>query len=872
MADAAELLERADERAALEESLAAVVAHGRGRTILVRGEAGVGKTVLIRSFCERGAGSARVLWGACDALFTPRPLGPLLDVAHAAGGELATVTGRAARPHEVTRALLGDLGTGPTVLVLEDVHWADAATLDALRMLTRQIDAVPALAIVSYRDDEIDRSHPLRIVLGELANRAGVERLDVAPLSPAAVAALAEPHGLDADILYGQTAGNAFYVTEVLAAGGEGIPSTVRDAVLARAARLTPDARAVLEAAAIPHPQADLWLLERLAGDAIAGLEDCLSSGMLTPARDAVAFRHELARRAIEDSLDPLRRSRLHRGALEALQEPPRGAPDQARLAHHAEAAGDGEAVLQLAPAAAERAAAVGAHREAAAQYERALRFADGLGAEELAGLLERYSYECYLVDEYDLAIEALEQALQLHRERGDGRREGLVLCSLSNLHWCPGRTAESAAASALALEVLEKLPPGPELAQAYATRTSLLKDQEDRAGTFAWGERTIALAEQVGAPEVAHHALCDIGTIELLAGVPDGRDKLERSLRLTRQLGGEHDVARVQVHLASTALRRRDYTDVDRLFEDALGFCAERGLALLRLYLLAYRARSELDRGRWSEAVELAAAVLREPRTSTIPPSQAHVVLGLVRARRGDPGVWPALDEALGLAEPSGEVQRIGPVAAARAEAAWLEGRPGAIAQETQAAFDLARERESWWIVAELAVWRRRAGLEEEEEVPAVAEPFALEAAGNWRGSARLWTQKSCPYEAALALGSADDDEALREALDQLRQLGANAAAAVIARRLRERGARGLPRGPRAATRENPANLTCRELEVLALVSSGLPNAQIAERLFVSPKTVDHHVSAILRKLGARSRAQASAEAVRLGIASQGQ
>src|SRR4051812_9799711 len=307
MSDDGELLERAESLAALEESLAAVQAHGRGRTVLVRGGAGLGKTALIRAFHQRRGRAHRFLWGACDALFTPRPLGPLVDVAREAGGELEALTEEAARPHEVTTALLAELAAQPTVLVLEDVHWADEATLDVLRMLTRQVATTPGLAIVSYRDDEIDRAHPLRIVLGELANRAGIDRLDVNPLSAAAVAALAEPHGMDPDVLFGQTGGNAFYVTEVLAAGDSGIPSTVRDAVLARAARLTPDARAVLETAAILQPQADLWLLEQLAADAIPGLDECLASGMLTKSSDAVAFRHELARLAVEESLDPLR-------------------------------------------------------------------------------------------------------------------------------------------------------------------------------------------------------------------------------------------------------------------------------------------------------------------------------------------------------------------------------------------------------------------------------------------------------------------------------------------------------------------------------------------------------------------------------------
>jgi DNA-binding CsgD family transcriptional regulator len=554
--------------------------------------------------------------------------------------------------------------------------------------------------------------------------------------------------------------------------------------------------------------------------------------------------------------------------ALEALAAPPRGAPDSARLAHHAEAAGEPEAVLRFAPAAAERAASVGAHREAAAQYQRALRFADGLGPEALADLLERLSYECLVIDQYDAAIEAQERALQLHRERGDRLSEGVALCSLARLHWCPGRTAESERASALAVEVLERLPPGRELAEAYATRSALCKDSEDRPGTLAWGRRAVELADKVHAPEIFVRALNDIGTIELLAGVPEGREKLDRSLELAREAGLEYDVARALIHLSWADTRHRSYALIDGYLEEGLELCTERGLDLWRLYLLAYRARSELDRGRWTEAVDTAALVLRQPRTSTIPPALARVVLALVRARRGDPEVWPPLDEALALVESSGEVQRLAPVAAARAEAAWLEGRADAVIEETQAAFELARSRDSTWVVGELALWRRRAGRT--EEIPAEAEPYALEAAGEWRRAAELWASMGCPYESALALGDADDDEALLRAHEELQRLGARAAANVVARRLRQRGARGLPRGPRRATRDNPANLTGRELEVLALVAQGLPNAEIGERLFVSVKTVDHHVSAILRKLGARTRAEASAAAVRLGIAGE--
>jgi predicted ATPase len=207
------LLERDGELAALHDGLEAVRGGSEGRVVLVSGEAGVGKTTLLRRFSEECDGSARVLWGGCDPLFTPRPLGPLLDVAESAGGDLAQVVESPVLPHELVAALARDLqARAPTVLVLEDLHWADEATLDVLRLLARRVKTVPSLIVATYRDDALAPPHPLRIVLGELATNRAIRRLKLAALSPAAVARLAEPHGVDADELYRKTAGNSFFV------------------------------------------------------------------------------------------------------------------------------------------------------------------------------------------------------------------------------------------------------------------------------------------------------------------------------------------------------------------------------------------------------------------------------------------------------------------------------------------------------------------------------------------------------------------------------------------------------------------------------------------------------------------------------------
>jgi DNA-binding CsgD family transcriptional regulator/tetratricopeptide (TPR) repeat protein len=847
------LLERDAELSRLADRLEAVRQSGRGHVLLLGGEAGVGKTTVLRRFAEEPSRSARILWGGCDPLFAPRPLGPLLGVAESSGDELATVVEHGALPYDVATALERELGErAPTVLVLEDAHWADEATLDVLRLLARRIERVPALVVVSYRDDELDATHPFRLVLGELATNRTVGRLRLAPLSQEAVAELAEPYGVDALELFRKTAGNPFFVVEALATGTDGIPDTVRDAVLARAARLTPAAKAMLEAVAVVPPRAELWLLEALVGETGERLDECLSSGMLRAEPAGVVFRHELARLAVEESVAPHRKLELHRLALAALLEPPIGRPDLARLAHHADAAADGPAVLEYAPAAATLATSLGAYHEAAAQYERALRFGDDLPPGRRAELLERRSQACYVTDQNDEAIEAIQEAIGCRRRNGDRLAEGDALRWLSQILWCPGRTAEAEQAGRGAVDLLESMPPGRELAMAYANLATT------RAAAFR-ADEAVELAtracELAGRFDDTGTVVTALSVIAMCMQTDDRWVELERCLTIARDAGLDEELGLTVSKLVPIAVESKRFDIARRHLAWAVDFCSDRGLERDRLYLLASSARLELDTGRWPQATDLADTVLSIHRTSINPRIVALVVLALVRARRGDPGSRRLLDEAWALAEPTRELPRMAPVATARAEAAWLEGNPQAVDEATEATLRLAVERGWSSLAAELETWRRRADL-----------PSA--ATGDREHAAALWDELGCPYEAALALADEDREDPLRRALDVLQRLGARPAAAIVSRRLRELGARGLPRGPRPATRRNPAGLTTRELEVLALLTNGLRNAEIAAQLVLSERTVDHHVGAILRKLKVRTRTQASSEAVRLGLA----
>jgi DNA-binding CsgD family transcriptional regulator len=857
-----ELLERAGQLAVLKEALASVGRGGRGAVVVICGEAGVGKTALLRSFRDRVAQAQAVLWGTCDPLFTPRPYGPLFAIAEGTGGELGTALAQGANPHQVALALARELRSPPPrLLVLEDLHFADEATLDVFTLLVRRAEATPALVVGTCRDDALENAHPLRRVLGELAT-AGVRRLKLAPLSPDAVGQLAAPHGVDGQALYDKTGGNPFFVVEVLAGGSEEIPPTVKDAVLARAMRLSPIARQLLEAAAVVPQRAELWLLEALAGAAVEAVDECVGAGMLVPEGDGVVFRHELARLSLESSVGPASKVRLHRRALAAISARPGHPLDFARLAHHAEAAGDAVAVVRFAVPAAERASSMGAHREAAAQYGRVLRSGAGPPLEQRADVLERRSHECYLTDQSDEAIAALEEALECRRALGDRLGEGRTLTRLSYILWCPGRAGESGRAAREAVAVLEPLPASRELAKAYANLARSIGETDGWAAGAGWGERALQLALDLGDTETALEAK------RILArALPDGGlEAMGQVFDDAQRAGLVEETGSTYGWLADNALDARRYDMAADQLARGLEYCSDHGLELFRLYLLSHRARLYLAQGRWAQAAETADAVLRIPRTSIMPRITALTVLGLVRARRGDPGHRPLLDEAWDLARPTGEIGRFGRVAAARAEAAWLSSDPDGVASATELALALALRCGSA-LADELAVWRHRAGLGPQEPVVA-GSPHGLELVGSCAGARALWVEAGCPYEAALSLADADDEARLRLALEELLVLGARPAAAMLARRLRERGVMSLPRGPRPTTLQNQYGLTARELEVLALVNEGLQNGQIADRLVVSVRTVDHHVEAILRKLGAKTRADARVTATSLGKA----
>lgn len=833
------------------------VVTGTGRLALVSGEAGIGKTTLVDVFTRKHRYRARLLWGACDLLFTPRPLGPLHDVAAQIETNLQELLHSDANRAVLFSAFLAELNRKLSIIVFEDIHWADEATLDLLRYLGRRIAQTKSLLILTYRDDELDSSHPLRVLLGDLAASVAVRRFQLPPLSEEAVRTLVGERPMDVSALYRQTAGNPFFVTEILANSGNGIPPTVRDAILARAARLSPQGHAVLEAASVITPRIEPWLLDMVSNAPISAVEECFAAGLLKVQGDILTFRHELERQTILETISPLQKQKLHRLILQALNQHPVTRHDMARLAHHAEAAGEAQAVLEFAPIAAQQAAGASAHREAAALYALTVRYIGSLPLLDQVRILRAYAQECHAIDNRFLGIEVLRKAYDLCRQTEDSLQTGAILAQMGNMLIGLGQDVEAMQSSKQAIEILETLPPSKELAYAYWVQAGNDMINRNLLDAVAWAEKGIRLAEQLADTDAYYSSQTMLGSALISLDYERGCRHMESLIEPADAAGRKTVVALIYANLGSGSSELYHFSHAEQYLRDGLAYTIKHDIDRLRYYMLAWLAFTQLRLGNWNEAADIAEIVVKDANVSVTSRMTALVTLGRLRARLGDPQAFTLLDEASELSRHMGSLDRLGLVSAARAEAAWLAGDLERARVETDLAYPLAFDKQHPWFTGELAWMRQKAG--ELQNVPEwTARPYALQIAGDWRSAAAEWERLGCPYEQADALRDGDTQSQVI-ALAIFERLGARPAADSLRQKLRGAGVYSLPRKPRSSTRENPFGLTSREVEILRLLMEGLSNAEIAARLHISPKTTDHHVSAVLAKLDVHSRETAA-------------
>jgi DNA-binding CsgD family transcriptional regulator/tetratricopeptide (TPR) repeat protein len=847
-----EILERDGALATLAEAHGAA-RRGKGRAVLVSGEPGIGKTALVTRFVRDLQPEARVLVGTCDDLSIPRPLGPFRDLAGSVSPSLEEALSSGVPSHEIHSLLISELERPPqpTVLVLEDVHWADGATLDSVALLGRRIGSVPALLVLTFRGGELPPNHPLHASLGAIRAEDSVF-LELAPLSQSAVASLAGDEGNE---VYTATGGNPFYVTELLASRDADVPPSVATAVLGRASRLDAASRRLVELVSVVPNRVSTSVLDAVMPGWPAAAEEPERRQLLEVDATHVHFRHELARTAIRSSVPIAARRGLHAEVLHALLA---ADAEPADIVHHAEAAGVEDVVADYALVAARRASALGSNREAYSHYRRASDFVGRLQPQEQAAVLEELANVAYIAGELDHAFPAIENARRIYGRLGDQEAVGRCVRILSRFHWFAGDgdAARSAAREAIAILA----PPGEsvELARAQSALSQLAMLAEDADQALAWGEQALELATRLGDESTRAHALVNIGTARNQLDYRDVATLLEAH-EIADAAGDRHEATRALANLSYTLMLWVRADDALRYAEQALAYAQRYEMQTFEPYVAMTIAWLKLRAGEWEDAERVARAEI-EKRGSVVE-LLAKMLLTELAVRRGDPDAGGQLSDLAAQAERTGELQRIVPALELETEWALTTGAP---MPTTKYAKVLDQVPTRGWLSIRAAGWAVLAGNDVELE-PGDG-PYVAMLRGDWAGAADAFGQVGWEYDRALMLSLLDDEASLLEAVEIARRLGAEPLMKRVAGRMRDLGLR-VPAGPREATRANPAGLTARQLEVLALLAEGLTNAEIAERLVVSPRTAEHHVAAVLTKLGATSRREAAERAVELRL-----
>jgi DNA-binding CsgD family transcriptional regulator len=855
-----QLVERESDLAVLRHAVAAA-ATGAGCVVLVHGEPGIGKTALVTAFVAELPTGTRVLTGTCDDLVTPRVYGPLRDAARGAG-PLAVALREGADTTVVLDALLAEVDhpLAPTVLILDDVHWADEATLDAAGFLGRRIGNLHTVLVLSYRTTDVAFDHPLRRVVAQLPPHL-VHRIDLSPLSTAAIATLC---GCDVDRaaeVQVATAGNPLFVAELSRWDGAGIPATIRDTVLARLARLPADEQRTLGLLAVFPGAAERPLLRELSGD--TGLDEAERQGLVRVDAQTVGFVHGLVREAVATALPTSTLIAHHETIARHLEA--RDA-DPVRILHHAVPAGLGDLVATLAPTAAWQASRAGSHREALAHLEHLVSFPSNLSAEDLAAAYEQLSWEQQLADRHGDAVDSAVAAVRLRSGLGDPESLAQAQVVESRARYWHGGQAAARVPIERALAVLDDLPPGPvhALAHAHRARLDLLSDR--LADATAWAERALAATATTAVPLAEVGARVTVAAVRLAQGDLDAVAELDDLVARAATLQHHETVVRAEIHLASGLLRQGHLHDASRRLERAAEYTRSNDVAYGLQRVHALQALVDVEAGRLESAEDRSKGILPaigDLRALRVLPASVHA---LARIRRGGEDGRDLAELAWRLGADTDEPRRLGIAAVARAEHGWHQRDAVATTAAATAALDLLLERGHLWYAGLLAMAVARSGGEP-PEMTDCPEGMRLSLAGDHTAAAAWFAERGWAFQAAVERVRGWDEADRLDALAWLDHVGAAGTAAVARAWLRDAGVRSIPRGPTTATRQNPAGLTTRQIDVMRLVAAGLTNSEIAARLFLSTRTVDHHVSAILGKLGVASREEVAARAAELGV-----
>jgi DNA-binding CsgD family transcriptional regulator len=852
------LLEREKELGQLTDLVAGIAISG-GKVVLIRGEAGIGKSALIRAFLESCADSTHTYVGFCDDLQTPRPFGPLWDIARdepTLGGALQERDRQA-----VLETFYGLLSTTlrPNVVVIEDTQWSDEATLDAVKYVGRRVSRTNGLLLLTYRVGEVDFDHPLRTVIGDLPPQS-VIRMELGGLSRSAVSEIVGESGLDPDQVLQLTHGNPFLVTELAMTAGDEVPASVQDSVMARVAKLSTPARETLSVLSVMPERISRDELPRFspADDHIA---ECERLGLLEVGSSSVAFRHELIRRAVETSLTISKQSALHRSLLERLP----GDTDPARLVHHARGANDVERMVELAPIAAGIAADLGSHREAAAHYRTIEPYLSRIPLNERATIFSDWARIEYYLGNLD-SVEIIDRAIGLLRDEGSELELARTLTLAFRVNEAHGRNEVAVKHAEEAISILEPRGPSGDLAFAFSHYASLLLNLGEITRSESIADEAVAMAETTGDEMVSMFSLNLKGILAYVRGQPGGLGLIEQVRSRAKHSKSRFEEVWALLSMSGVAVEIRDLERASDFSQRARDTAVRYEIPVLETWARSQYAETLLWKGDWAAAENLATETLGSNAKAD---ARLRAVLGSLRTRSGRSGGSENLELSWSMAKESGEIDYLLRAASARAERMWILSDPNpSLLEEFEDVFDRGMRQEFPWPAASLGFWLWRLGRPPQSP-DLLPEPYAAVIAGNIDEAADFWKARGAPYEQALALACGDRKERLAS-VEILEDLEASAVAAKLRKELRDEGV-SVPRGKGRATRDHAAGLTARQAEVLELIDEGLSNTEIADRLFVSPRTVENHVSAVLAKLDASTRDEAVARARAEGLLGAG-
>jgi len=861
------LIEREGFLRSLETMFDSVI-EGEGHCVLVSGEAGIGKTSLIKSFYKEKRTNCKIYQGTCDALFIPRPLAPIYDIIwqirnDTKENELYNVD-RSLLFNQLFSAL--EQQKKPVIIIIEDIHWADEATLDFIKFFARRIGRINCLFILSYRDNEILDNHPLRNVLGQLSPDS-ITRLQLQPLSKDAVEKMAEQRGYKGEDVFSISGGNPFYVTEILASYSPGVPDNIKDAILSVYHRQEKGTKNAWEICSVIPEGLEINRFAKIKSSWDEGMDHCFALQIIVVKNNRVVFKHELYRRTIEGSLSPFKRIALNKKMLDLFLDSFEAEGEIERIVHYAKNANENKLVVKYAPIAARQAASVGAHIEASKLFLTAIEYSDGNNEDQMVELYESYAYECYLTNQTKDAIIYQGKALKIWQKKNEVERAGYSLSFLSRLWWFDGNRQEAEKYGQQAIEILESQPASKAKTTAYSNMSQLKMLSDETTECIQWGNKAINMAKEIKDDEILCHAMNNVGSIlwKSNSSKEQGREMLFESLDIALRNSFHEHASRSYSNIASIYLLFKEYELAKQVLEEGINYCEERNLDASKNYKLYVKARMLLETGDWRQALTIAENLLLNPGQLGSVKTTALILMAIIKIRKGDEDALVYLNEAKELAIRTKEHHRIIPVMIAEFEYEWLTGKQRITEEELNLSIELIRRVDNIFLNSEFSFWLQKV-RKKDMGLPELYEPYKLLKQGKVRASATFWEAKGCPFERALALFSGNEDD-MKNALLIFQQIGADAVSEKIKMEMRAAGIKKIPRGLRESTKTNPAQLTNRELDVLHLLQKGIQNKEIAGTLFISPKTADHHISNILFKLDVKSRAMAVTEAVRLGI-----